>query len=210
MADSREIPSKIEKQDSSLGDWYFNDLYCRAQNGDPWNFVRSPYEQAKYATTLAQLPKKRYRSSLEVGCSVGVFTRLLAERVDRLLAIDLSELALEQASSRCADHAHCEFRQLDLMQTTPRGPFDLIVLAEVAYYWTQSVFERLFRSLCSELTQGGQIILVHWREQVPDYPLTGDDVHRLASELEASVGLRHLSQLVKPEYRIDVWERESP
>ena len=65
---------------------YFDALY--AADPDPWNFAASPYEQAKYALTLNAMPKPRYRSALEVGCSIGVLTRLLASRCDAVLAID--------------------------------------------------------------------------------------------------------------------------
>ena len=49
---------------------YFDALY--ASDPDPWNFAASPYERAKYALTLNAMPKPRYRSALEVGCSIGV------------------------------------------------------------------------------------------------------------------------------------------
>ena len=63
---------------------YFDALYTA--DPDPWNFAASPYEQAKYALTLNAMPKPRYRSALEVGCSIGVLTRLLASRCDTVVA----------------------------------------------------------------------------------------------------------------------------
>nr|BFE77551.1 hypothetical protein GCM10020093_001520 [Planobispora longispora] len=45
---------------------------------DPWNLTVDGYERHKYTATLRQLPARPYRRILEVGCSEGVFTRLLA------------------------------------------------------------------------------------------------------------------------------------
>ena len=48
------------------------------------------YERRKRALTLAALPQERYRSALEVGCSIGTLTADLAPRCDNLLAVDAS------------------------------------------------------------------------------------------------------------------------
>ena len=68
---------------------YFDALY-RA-DPDPWKFAASPYERDKYTLTLDAMPKPRYRSALEVGCSIGVLTRSLASRCHTLIAIDAAQ-----------------------------------------------------------------------------------------------------------------------
>ena len=191
----------------SLPARYFDELYGRAPGGDPWHFATSPYEAAKYAATLAALPRPRYRSALEVGCSIGVFTRLLADRVDRLLAVDIAPAAVARARERCGDRPHVEVACLDLLEATPRGPFDLITLAEVGYYWAPADFDRAFAALVDAAAPGGQVLLVHWRAAVPDYPQTGDEVHALAAGLAAGLGLVHRGGRVEAEYRVDLWER---
>ena len=55
---------------------YFEEIY--REDADPWNFETSPYEHRKYGVTVASLPKPRYRSAYEPGCSVGVLSELLA------------------------------------------------------------------------------------------------------------------------------------
>ncbi len=186
---------------------YFEELYGRATDGDPWQFRRSPYEAAKYTATLDELPRRRYGSALEVGCSIGIFTRQLAARVADLLAIDIAPTALAQAGLECRDQPHVRFALLDLLVAIPPGPFDLIVLAEVAYYWTPADFERVFPDLVAALGPRGQLILVHWRDAVPDYPQTGDEVHARALTWAGSTGLTHLGRRVEPKYRVDLWER---
>ena len=66
---------------SSLGPEHFQRLYDASS--DPWQFRSSQYEQAKYRATIASLGTRRFRSGFEAGCSIGVLTRLLAERCER-------------------------------------------------------------------------------------------------------------------------------
>src|ERR1700760_3882066 len=117
--------------DQTLKPKYFDDLY--AANSDPWNFVASPYEQAKYALTLDAMPKPLYRLALEVGCSIGVLTRALASRCDVVLGIDAAETPLAEATRRCADLPNVRFERMFVPDEWPDGAFGLIVLSEVIY-----------------------------------------------------------------------------
>ena len=78
-----------------LGREYFDELYARSR--DPWSFETSEYERNKYERTLSVLARRRYRRALEVGCSIGVFTAMLAPLCDELLAVDVSEKAIAVA-----------------------------------------------------------------------------------------------------------------
>ncbi|HYP59020.1 MAG TPA: SAM-dependent methyltransferase [Thermomicrobiales bacterium] len=132
-----------------------------AHNEDPWDYAHSDYEQGKYAATLAALPEARYSSGLEIGCSEGVFTTLLADRVDRLVGVDISAIAIERARGRCAQQPHVEFREFDLVSEPIAERFDLIVCSEVLYYVPP--FERLgvARRLVNALNPDGTLLLVH-------------------------------------------------
>ena len=77
---------------------YFEEMY--RDQADPWDFEDSPYEQRKYAVTVASLPRSRYRSAFEPGCSVGVLSEQLAARCDRLLSSDIIPSALRRAEAR--------------------------------------------------------------------------------------------------------------
>ena len=87
---------------------------------DPWRFATSDYERAKYEATLAALPHEIYRDVLEIGCSIGVLTRQLAPRCEKLLALDVAAKALDQARARCADLAHVAFRARGRCRRTGR------------------------------------------------------------------------------------------
>src|SRR5208282_1010837 len=71
---------------------YFDDLYERSP--DPWGFSTRSYEARKYALTMAALPRAHYRRAFEPGCSIGVLSRMIASRVDELVASDPSDRAL--------------------------------------------------------------------------------------------------------------------
>ena len=82
---------------------YFDAMYQAAS--DPWGFEDRWYEQRKYAISLALLPERRYRNAFEPGCSIGVLTRMLAGRCDRLLSCDVAEAAVRAAARRTAGPA---------------------------------------------------------------------------------------------------------
>ena len=117
---------------SYLDPSYFEQLYAR--DPDPWRFATSEYERDKYAATLAALPRRRFASGFEVGCSIGVLTRQLAERCDTLLGADVADAALDQARARCADQHWVRFEHMLVPQDWPGGAFDLIIFSEVLYY----------------------------------------------------------------------------
>ena len=192
----------------SLPPSFFDAIYAEAP--DPWSFATSEYEAAKYAATIAALPRARYESALEIGCSIGVLTEQLATRCDRLFSIDVAERALNQARARCA---HLPWVQLGLLQVPrefPDASFDLVVVSEVGYYWSASDL-RLARDLIVEhLTPGGHVLLVHWTVEVAEYPISGDDVHTAFFERTGdrdADALRHLRGWREPTYRLDLFER---
>ncbi|MBC8083474.1 MAG: methyltransferase domain-containing protein [Hymenobacter sp.] len=186
---------------------YFDGIY-RA-HPDPWGFETSPYEQAKYADTVAALPRPRYESAFEVGCSLGVLTELLAARCGHLLAIDVAAAPLERARQRCAHLPQVEFQHLLLPAEFPAGRvFDLIVLSEVGYYWAAPDLARVAGQLLTALRPGGQLLLVHWTPPVPDYPLTGDEVHEFFLAQAGPAGpLEQLHGHRAAQYRLDLLAR---
>jgi len=191
-----------KNQPHSLSAGYFDDVY-RA-NADPWAFASSPYEREKYAATLAALPRPRYERAFEIGCSIGVLTAQLATRCAELLSVDVSETALAQARQRCTGLPQVQLQRLQVPAEFPDCQFDLILLSEVGYYWNLPDLSRAADLLVTALKPGGQLLLVHWTPPVPDYPLTGDEVHELflrRAELRPLHAERHA------QYRLDLVER---
>lgn len=185
---------------SSLPPSYFDGQY--AGSADPWQLATSDYEREKYAATLAALPAPRFASAVEVGCSIGVLTRALAERCDAVLGLDVVDKALEQARDRNKDLAHVRFARAQVPGEWPEGTFDLIVLSEVVYFLDPVDVERLVERVKGSLRPGGTIVLVHWTG-VTHYPLSGDE----AAELFMATGrpfLRAIHHGATDAYRLDV------
>ena len=139
---------------------HFEAIYARGE--DPWHFASSPYEHEKYAATLAALPRDRYANAFEVGCSIGVFTAMLAPRCDSLLAVEPVESALETARRRNADQGHVRFAPLFVPRDWPAERFDLVVLSEVLDYLGQGDLMAVASRLRETLQPGGTVVLVHW------------------------------------------------
>jgi cyclopropane fatty-acyl-phospholipid synthase-like methyltransferase len=158
---------------------YFDRLY--AADLDPWKFATSPYERGKYALTLNAMPRPRYRSALEVGCSIGVLTRSLASRCDVVVAIDAAQTALVEARRRCADLPSVRFEHMFVPEQWPDGIFELILLSEVVYYLSPEDVGRLASRVTRSLSRGGSVILVHWTG-LTNYPLSGDEAAALFIE----------------------------
>ncbi len=188
----------------SLDREFFDDFY--GETADPWGFADRWYEQRKRALTLASLPRRRFRSGFEPGCSIGVLTAELAERCDHLLAADISAAPLQRARQRLATAGssaagNVEFRQLTVPRDWPPGAFDLIVLSEIGYYWSATDLSTVIRQATSSLTRNGVLVACHWRHPVTDYPLSGDQVH---AALRRESGLSLLAEHVEEDFRLDV------
>jgi len=182
---------------------YFDQVY--AANNDPWDFTSSEYEAEKYAATLAALPGGNYNNAFEIGCSIGVLTEKLAERCDNLLAVDVSEKALEQAKKRCKNLSKVRLQIMQIPNKFPNEIFDLILISEVGYYLAPGDWQTAMKKVFAHLAADGQIVLVHWRPFVHDYPQTGDAIHDSFVEF-AKDKMQNLKSLRREKYRLDVWE----
>jgi len=188
----------------SLPTAYFDDLY--ADNPDPWRFATSDYERDKYAATLAALMHPKYRSALEVGCSIGILTQRLAPRCDRLLAIDAAAAPLEQARRRNAAFPWVETRVARVPEEWPEGEsFDLILLSEILYYFDPDDLARLAARTLQSLERGGTVVLVHWLPET-SYPMTGDEATEQFVAL-CGPALERRHAIREELYRLDVLSR---
>jgi hypothetical protein len=152
---------------------------------DPWRLSTSWYEQRKYAITLALLPDRRYRHAFQPGCSIGTLTVRLAQRCDHVTAMDAAGAALRSADARLR-RAGCRNR-VTLYQSSvdviwPPGPFDLLMLSEVAYCLEGDALATVLGRECPRLGPGAKIVAAHWRYAVPGFPLTGDAAHAVIAE----------------------------
>ena len=190
----------MSRFEASLPPGYFDKLY--KDNSDPWQFATSDYEHGKYAATLASLPRDRYLSALEVGCSIGVLTQRVAARCEVMLALDLAASALNQARERCGTLKHVRFEQRRIPADWPEGRFDLILLSEVVYYLDRADVGELASRVEASLVPGGDIVLVHWLGKT-HYPLSGDEAAECFIACASGfASVRHQERT--DQYRLDV------
>ncbi|BBZ74021.1 SAM-dependent methyltransferase [Mycobacterium paraseoulense] len=187
-----------------LPDAYFDQMYVGTD--DPWQLSTRWYEQRKYAITLAMLPARRYRHAFEPGCSIGTLTAELARRCDHVTAVDVADAALRGADARlraagCRDRVTLIRSSLDA--AWPAGPFDLLVLSEVAYYLTAETLAAALRRECPRLLPGATIVAAHWRHDVADYPLSGDAAHDIIAR---TPGLTSLGRYRDPDVVVEAFD----
>jgi trans-aconitate methyltransferase len=138
---------------------YFEHVYTDA---DPWKYQTSSYELTKYERKLNNLPCDRYQKALEIGCSIGVFTEKLGERVDHLDAVDISKRAINRAQTRCQHQPHVRFMRGDIAKLSLSGGYNLILASEVLYYQWEPLKDRIVirDKLQSLLAPEGDLLIV--------------------------------------------------
>jgi SAM-dependent methyltransferase len=179
---------------------YFTRLYDGSD--DPWQISSGWYERRKRALLMASLPRERFSVGFEPGCSNGELTVQLASRCDRLIAWDVVDDALTRTRIRTAELPEVEIRHGALPRDWPDEKADLIVLAEVGYYLDAADLSRAVDEAVDRLGPSGAIVAVHWRHPAPDYPLTGDEVHRL---IDARDDLDRLGGYYDEDFLLDIW-----
>ncbi len=177
---------------------HFERLY--AANADPWDYRTSVYERAKYEATLAALPPGGCARCLEVGCSIGIFTRLLAARCRKTVAVDFSPRALELARENLVGVDNVELRRARFPEEVPAGSWDWIVCSEVLYYLDRSSFEDALTWFAAQLQLGSCLVAVSWTGGSGGEPLLGDYVH---DRLQRTFARQHTLTASTERYRID-------
>ncbi len=192
----------------SWGTDVFDRIY--ASDPDPWGFATSPYEAGKYRDTLDLLdlaaPARRFRRAAELGCSIGVFTSMLAPRCDELVGIDAAAAAIDAARARCATLTNVRFACGLLPAAWPEGQFDLLVVSEILYFLSASDIDRLADAVRSSVATDALILIANWIGPT-DTPLTGDGaatrfIAALQPEFSTAQAVR------RDQYRLDLLARK--
>jgi SAM-dependent methyltransferase len=181
---------------------YFRAVY--AASPDPYGLAERWYEARKYAVSLALLPRERYGTVFEPGCSIGVLTERLAARCDSLLACDAVQDAVASARARTAGLPGVRVEQGLIPGEWPALSFDLIVFSELLYYFGDADLDRVLSLGNAALRPGGQMLAVHWRHPAPDHPRTGDEVHERLAEHSRLARLAHYRD---PDFTAEVYTR---
>lgn len=146
--------------DKWLKQWY--------KNEDPWNYTSCPEEGDRFRSALKLLDAARgenlFERAIEVGCAEGVFTSMLAQRCKSLLAVDISQTALDRARRRCAEDK-VKFEQWDLSTSPAPSNLDLVVVMDVLeLFYRPSDIRKARQKLVTTLRPGGYLLLGNSRQ----------------------------------------------
>lgn len=191
---------------------YFEELF--EERADPWGYT-SEYEQTKYEQTLDLIPSGRFQDAIELACAEGHFTVQLAPRVEYLLAVDISKIALDRAAERCRRYSHIRYEQLDFLKNPIPGQYDLMICSEVLYFaGSRFSLRKVAKKMTAALKPGGYLIMAHGN-------VVNDEMNRTGFNWEHAYGakgigetfaslpsINFLKELHTPLYRIQLFERK--
>jgi len=184
FTDGHELLIRPAPDDDEVGA-HFEALY--EGSADPWQVGSSWYEQRKRSILLASLPRLRYRSAWEPGCSLGHLTAELAQRCDRLLSSDISPRAVAGARHLvAADNVTIDVAQTPVqVPELGSGSCDLVVLSEFLYYLPDRARAATIELAGELLAPGGHVVVAHWRGHPADAHCSGEQAN---AEVVAAFG----------------------
>jgi SAM-dependent methyltransferase len=147
------------------------------KRGDPWDFESSEYERGRCTHLLRLIEGRHYGRALEIGCGAGYLTRQLAPLADQILALDISQTAIDRARTLGAAPATVDFRVGNIMEYKPEadGPWDLIVFTDTICYlgWLYPFFDVAWLAvqLFNATRDGGRLLLANSLDEDNDWLL---------------------------------------
>ena len=153
---------------------FMNSLWER---GDPWDIESSEYERDRCVQLLKMLGDRRYARVLEIGCGAGYLTRLLAPHADQIVALDISEAAIDRAQALRSGPTLVDFRVANIMDYKPQvdGPWDLILFSDTICYlgWLYPFFDVAWLAvqLFEATRRGGRLLLANSMGENDDWLL---------------------------------------
>ncbi|VAX16560.1 hypothetical protein MNBD_NITROSPINAE01-1620 [hydrothermal vent metagenome] len=188
---------------------FFNLKYRRE---NPYEVKTSAYEKEKYALVLKALDfKERFDNILEIGCGEGVMTGLLAKKTSRILGVDISDFAVKRAIKRFAGDSNVTIRRLDIFSGTPDEKFELLVCADVLYYFEPSQLPEAIERIIEWTESDGYILLAHVRASADDE--TGVELKKFGAKTIHELFIKNdqlsvVKDDVYPEFRLTVLQKK--
>lgn len=173
-ADGREVV--IEPPEPA--DQHFERMHH--ERDDPWRVRTRWYERRRRAVLAASLPRERYVHAVELGCSIGETTSVLADRCDELIAVDGSASAVEAAAERLRDRPNVVVERMRVPQEWPvpaDHDTDLVIVSELAYYLAEDEWDAVIDHIVGSLAEGGEVLLCHWTGDSDDFAQSGEAAH---------------------------------
>ena len=119
--------------------------------------VRWDHNSHHHRFLLKQLPSY-CENTLEIGCGTGAFSRLLAKRSHRVVAIDLSPKMIEVAKRQSEDYPNIDFQVADILKWKfPVEQFNAIASIATVHHLP---LENLLPRLKVALKSGGKLVIL--------------------------------------------------
>ncbi len=147
----------------------FDELYSGAPENDPWGSAGPQflYQRHKYDSIISLVPQRRYRRAIDLGCGGGLFSQRLAAIADEVVGLDVSSVAVEQATHRAEKFPNLRFMQGDILHLPDDldGGFDLVTILDAIYYLPPPIEDAMLKALVLRLTKlaapGGTIVIAN-------------------------------------------------
>jgi SAM-dependent methyltransferase len=119
------------------------------ETDEPFSYSTRAVERLRHEWTVGQIAKAAHTGDhvLDLGCSRGQLTALLAQLPIQLTAIDVAPTALAAANERVSGHGVRLAAGSAMDLPIGRGEIDLVVAADGIYSWNLDTLER-DRCLC--------------------------------------------------------------
>lgn len=188
----------------------FDTVYTK---GDPWasGDARYLYQHRKYDVLVGLLPKRQYTRALDLGTGHGFLARRLIGQVDQVLGIDISQVAVQQATAFHRGVENLSFARANVLDLSSSldGNFDLVVIADVIYYLPKPLDDHFLKQLALRIARllrpGGLCLLAN------HYFSFADSDSRLSRRIHDafswSPSLNIVSESRKPFYLASLLER---
>jgi trans-aconitate 2-methyltransferase len=166
----------------------------------------------KIHALLLRFGLKKADAVLEIGCGVGVQTKLLAKASRHVVAIDLSEKSIEIAKRQFSNLKNVEWLAADVLEMNFSEKFEVIVLPDVLHYIPLEKHFMLFEKLAAWLSPKGFILLhfptanfIAWSKANDPSKLNMDDLEISDLHLAQCATAAHLDIKVLEKYAL--WHR---
>lgn len=139
---------------------------------DPWGYS-TPWGTTHLQTVRKFLdngqPNHLFKTACEIGCGEGFVTELVVPHCKSLLAVDISDAALDRAKQRCRAAANIRFAKWDLLKDPIPGTYDLLLVMGVLECIHRRADLRAARNkIVQMVSPGGYVLLTVTKE----HPIT--------------------------------------
>ncbi|WP_226913225.1 methyltransferase domain-containing protein [Gephyromycinifex aptenodytis] len=188
----------------------FDSMY--AADPDPWEVATSWYERRKIDIALASLRRQRYRFAWDAACGTGELASHLAGRCERVLATDMSAVAVSLSTRRLQPLPQVSVTQSHLPSkpTALEERPDLIVLSEVMYYLPPADRAATYALVDEVAAPEADLLLVNWAPQPEDAYASGLAVFNEANDTLNALGWGRLVTHTDIEFVLGCWSRDLP